>query len=339
MKIRIHTLAFLLTVLLFNSCSEDFELTEPYKDIPVVYALIDRTDSAQYFRIEKAFVDENIPASQIAKIPDSLYYPNAVVRLLNKSKNDTVGFTLVKVDGNNEGYPRNPGPFATSPNWLYKLNPKDNALLVPGDNYTLHLKRSENSQPVTSTITLVSDIAFTNPDNNKRQLKIFYESQIGFQWRNASNTSAFDLKAIVYIDELNIITQELKTKKIEIPLGINIFGVIGKPTNNLTNFTFFGSSFYNFFHDQLVPETGVERYITKIDFVLRGGGPEFGEYYKILNANTGITASQEIPRYSNLSEGYGIFSSTVSITKSMTPEAPTVDSLRAHPLTRDLNFK
>lgn len=325
----------------FTSCTEDFQLTEPYKDIPVIYGIINRADTAQYFRIQKAFVDENIPATQIAKIADSLYYPDPVVTLYNLSSNQQYSFT--KVDGNLEGYPRENGPFATTPNYLYKLVTKTK-FLNGGDQLKIELKRDENSTPVTSEISLVHDINFSIPSDNTRQLKIFYGSQIQFEWRNRSNTSIFSLKALVYIEEFNVITQQSKDKIIEIPFGSNIPGNVSNPTNfNFTKTVLPGSAFYTYFNDQLVPETGVERYINKIDFHLVGGGPEIGDYYKILNANTGITASQEIPRYTNIHEGnkpaLGIFSSVVKIIKTITPEDPTVDSLQAHPLTRELNFK
>lgn len=335
-----NQIAFLFAIVfLLSSCTEDFQLTEPYKDIPVIYGIIDRSDTAQYFRIEKGFVDENIPATEIAQNADSLYYPNPSVILYDITTNKS--YPLIRVDGNLEGYPRADGPFAKAPNYLYKLSTKT-PFLNGGDSLKIELIRSANSVPVTSRISLVNDISFTRPDATTRQFKIFYGSSIQFQWKNKSNTSVFDMKAMVYIEEYNKIDSSIKKKIIEIPLGNNIQGSIGK-ADNLSNTIVSGATFYNFFHDQLTPETGVERYIEKIDFYLTGGGPEIGEYYSILNANTGITASQEIPRYSNIYEGankaFGIFSSVVTIVKTITPEDPTVDSLQVHPLTRDLNFK
>ena len=80
---KIRNLFTIYGILLFSACSEDFILTEPWKDIPVVYGLINRVDSAQYIRVEKLFVDENIPAVDMAKVADSIYYKNAKVYLIN----------------------------------------------------------------------------------------------------------------------------------------------------------------------------------------------------------------------------------------------------------------
>jgi hypothetical protein len=331
MKMNINILLFLVSICLISSCSEDFQLTEPYKDIPVIYGIIDRSDSTQYFRIEKAFVDENIPATQIAKVADSLYYPNAVVKLYNLTTKKE--YTLQRVDASLEGIIRNDGPFAKVPNYLYKLKNSD-LVMNSGDSIKIELKRTDGSIPVTATISLVGDMSFSFPDVNTRQLVFFNSSTTTFQWKHKANTSVFDLKAVVYIEEYQIDSQITRTKIIEIPLSNSIIG-----NSTLSSTTISGSSFYNFFHDKLVPDSKIERTFVKVDYYLTGGGPELGEYKRILNANTGITASQEIPRYTNLSEGYGIFSSVITIVKSITPKPPTVDSLQAHPLTRELNFR
>lgn len=330
-----HFLFLGLLGFLAVQCSEDFQLTEPYKDIPVVYGLIKRTDTAQYIRLEKAFVDENIPASQISKIADSLYYQNATVKLIQTATNTS--HTLNRVDAALEGYPREAGPFATLPNYMYKIR-TSTLNLKGGEELKLQIDRGDGSALVNSKIILVSDLSFVFPDDGTRQLFFAYRSSYDFKWKNKNNTTVFDLKALVYIVEFDVVSQKSITKIIEIPFAKSQPGKIDR-VDNISSTKVNGSAFYNFLHDKLVVNTNIERSINKIDFILTGGGPEIQGYLSILNANTGITASQEIPRYTNLSEGFGVFSSTVSIKKSITLEPPTVDSLQSNALTRDLNFK
>ena len=68
-------LYFLLLGSMLSSCSNDFEVSAPWKEVPVAYALLSPKDSAHYVRIEKAFLDPNVSALEIAQIADSLYYP------------------------------------------------------------------------------------------------------------------------------------------------------------------------------------------------------------------------------------------------------------------------
>ena len=69
-------LILLLCVFAFAmvSCDNELDTIEEYKDIPVVYGFISLSDTAQYIRIERAFVDPNQSALDLAQNPDSLYY-------------------------------------------------------------------------------------------------------------------------------------------------------------------------------------------------------------------------------------------------------------------------
>src|SRR5437868_9126208 len=110
--------------LIFFSCSTDFEVTTAWKDETIVYGLLDKSDTAQYIKIEKAFLDPNTNALTIAQIPDSLYYNELNVELQQYTNHQLVNsFPLVKVDGNSEGLVKDTGIFAQSPNILYKLGP------------------------------------------------------------------------------------------------------------------------------------------------------------------------------------------------------------------------
>src|SRR5438552_1913003 len=93
---------------LLSSCSEDFEVSAPYKPITVIYGMMDIGDTAHYIRIQKAFLDEHKSALDMALDPDSNFYPSLEVHL--KELNDTGRGALVfadeilpRVDLNNEG--------------------------------------------------------------------------------------------------------------------------------------------------------------------------------------------------------------------------------------------
>jgi len=70
-------LLFLLltSVLLFNACSTDVDLYADYKDITVVYGLLDANQDTNYVKINKAFLGPG-NALDIALIADSCNYPN-----------------------------------------------------------------------------------------------------------------------------------------------------------------------------------------------------------------------------------------------------------------------
>ena len=55
----------------YSFCSNDIDLTSEWKDIPVVYGLLSKSDTANYIRVEKAFIDNEKSALDLAQIPDS----------------------------------------------------------------------------------------------------------------------------------------------------------------------------------------------------------------------------------------------------------------------------
>ncbi|MFK7810799.1 MAG: hypothetical protein AB8F74_23530, partial [Saprospiraceae bacterium] len=161
MKRILLVLAVFSSLFYWSSCSNDFELIADWKDIPVVYALLNTTDTAHYVRVEKAFLDPETSALVLAQRPDSIYYPNATVKLVRTSDNRE--FLLTKVDGNNEGLQREEGIFADSPNWLYKMKPSGVDTLAPDTEYQIIVKRDEDSEPVTGTTTTISNVRFSTP--------------------------------------------------------------------------------------------------------------------------------------------------------------------------------
>jgi hypothetical protein len=46
----------LLIPLAFTSCETDFELNAEWKDITIVYGILNQNDTAHYIRIQKAFL-------------------------------------------------------------------------------------------------------------------------------------------------------------------------------------------------------------------------------------------------------------------------------------------
>ena len=78
MKKLFLSLSLLACMAFFNACTTDVELYADYKDIPVVYGLIDATTDTNFVRINRAFSSSNdnpINAYEVALIADSCNYP------------------------------------------------------------------------------------------------------------------------------------------------------------------------------------------------------------------------------------------------------------------------
>ncbi|MEZ4907161.1 MAG: DUF4249 family protein [Saprospiraceae bacterium] len=191
----------LLASISFISCNNDIDLNETFKEIPVVYGILNPQDTAQYIRLERVFNDPETSALLVAQNPDSIYYSNASV-FLNDNSTGT-SYKLEKIDANNDNFPRDTGIFAQSPNYLYKIK-NDDINIEPGKKYTL-IVLNNNGDTLTSAYTnIVSDLLIYIPSNNSKPIKLpYYYSSTNVSWTGASNASYFDVFLIFNIEEKN----------------------------------------------------------------------------------------------------------------------------------------
>jgi hypothetical protein len=105
--------------------------------------------------------------------------------------------------------------------------------------------------------------------------------------------------------------------------------------------TFKGIEFYQAFAAALKTAPLVRsRQFKNIDIVVEAGGKEMRDYMNIGAANTGVTGAESAPTYTNLSEGYGVFSSrNRAINIGFDVNTETLDSLKNGIYTRKLGFK
>src|SRR5580658_5249734 len=74
MKLNKTILALALAAVVTTSCNNNLKILAPYKDVTIVYGLMDQSDPIHYFRINKAFEGAG-NAYTMATNYDSIYYP------------------------------------------------------------------------------------------------------------------------------------------------------------------------------------------------------------------------------------------------------------------------
>ncbi|MEO5905856.1 MAG: hypothetical protein ABIQ11_03980 [Saprospiraceae bacterium] len=313
---------------LFTSCDNELVVIDEWKDIPVVWALLNKSDTAHYIRVEKAFLDPTTSALDIARIPDSLYYDDAIVSLKRVSSGQL--YQLERVDGDAEGYPREGGIFAETPNYLYKIHSSDINLVI-GEEYEFILDRGDGTALVTAKTIILGKPVLRNPPP-KSNLSFRTNNQFLFIWNELPNAEIFDLKfRFHYTEKTPETNNQFIPKSVEWTVGRNITD---------EEFDINGSEFYNALVANIEEDFEAMRRFDSIDIVIWAGGKELNEFIKITQANTGITSTQDIPGYTNLSEGIGIFTSrNVSYYTGFGLVQQTLDSLRNGSITNDLNFQ
>ena len=341
MKIKFFLFASsLLSIFIWQSCSNDFELNSPWQDVPVIYGIIDITEDNHYIRVQKAFLDPETSALEIAQISDSIYYDNISVSI--KVNNDQI-LNLTRVNAADEGLIKEEGTFATAPHILYKIA-QNQANLKAGDKVELIVNRGDDLPAVTAQTTIVGDVQVTEPrkkaSGEKLDLNFMNNVPTSILWKASDFAEVYDLKLLFTYEEYFFSTpDDRQTYTIEFPIDKKI-------ENNKEPVSIgprgsegvFGSSFFSFIQTNIPIKPDFQRRFKHIDIVITGGSAEIQEAFEILDANTGITSAQEIPVYTNISEGRGFFASRYTTIDMRGLTAQTRDSLANGYRTRDLNF-
>jgi len=319
----------------FLSCDNTLDLIEERMDIPIVYGLLSTTDTAQYIRVERAFVDETISAIELAQDPDALYYENVDVSIIRLSNNETS--ILERVDGNEEGFPRQEGAFATAPNFLYKISTSE-INLVEGEEYQLSIERGEPLATVTASTTLVEAPLISRPSSGSRL--DFFDTRIQeITWLGNENNSLYDVSLLLRFFEKNLDVPNSAFEQREVLWSVER-GIEPNSGELRGEALIEGNRFFGFLAGALDREANYDRRFIDIDLILDAGGAEIAQYQNVGLANLSITSSQDIPTFTNLSEGRGLFSSRTRIISENIEVTPrTLDSLANGAITAGLGFQ
>lgn len=314
------------------SCSTKVDLYADYKDVPVVYGLIDVTQDTNYVKIIRAFSgsDEvSIDASQVALIADSCNYPGKLDARLIEYKS-TVG-TQYNATGRvivldtmtiND---KQPGTFYYPNQKVYFTTEKfniDNAstkykyelvAVTPHDTVTAetNLVGGDRFKIITTTMTFsptgqdkTGKVSFIPAEN-----AAVYEVMLTFNYKEKKMNEAMTDKHVSWSyaglrpDTDNLTYEEGRYYvKYNQAILFNMLGsAIGADTLN------------------------VERYIGTFEISVVAGGRELNNYVQINSPSEGF--SQTIPDYTNINGGYGVFSSRINLNATAALSAKTQTDL------------
>ncbi len=359
---------FIITIAVFilTGCSEKFKITAPYKNITVIYGMLDMADTAHYVRIQKAFLDETKSALTMSKNPDSSFYAGLNVKIKRiKVSDSTITDTihLNRVDLNFEGYPKQQGVFFDAPNYAYKFkNALDHDYI-----YCIIVTNLQSGQKDSADAPIIDD----NPAHTDPVASVPYFSsyvftdtgKIDFSSTLANRSYEFIADFIPpanfsfedqispavlaqciirfnYADS-NYSTHTYTTKSFDYNIGYKqmIFPLgFGEIDYSIPN-----SEFYNAISSGLgVAPPYVIRLLDKCDIFVYLGTQDFFNYQQnSLVQGVGLTGSEIEPVYTNIKGGdaLGLFTSRGMRQGKLKISDNTIDSLILNPITSQANIK
>ena len=358
MKKLIFPFIVMASLLLSVGCSTKFNVAAPYKNITVVYAFLDRADTAHYIRIQKAFLDQNKSAISMAQTPDSNFYSSISVRIERYAFSGTGAWYdtihLNRVDLGLEGYPKQSGTFFNAPNYAYKFT---NTL---DPNYIYRIKITNlvtgavdsSDAPVLDDVSSAFKVDVIDDSNLNRagmdfsssfQSKIF---EFVATYYPVSNFSFEGFSSPAYVSQAYIRfnwtdSNELTKAKTQHSYDFNA-GFLLFNNNNQADYKVHNIDLYSAIASgmgvapantaRLIDRCNISLYISTYDYYL----------YQQTTANqgTGLTGSEIEPISTNIkgNDALGLYTSRGMHTGKLTITRTTIDSLKTNPMTQPMNI-
>ncbi len=329
----------LLVACLGTACRDDFQLEADYQDIPIAYAYLETGASRQFVRVEKAFLQPGGDALAIARIADSIYYGPDQASVFIERTDGSNRTQLQRVNGEDFTLNRVPGIFIEQPNVLYTFT-NDEFALTGGNNVRLVIERP-NETPAEAVTSIIEPITIQVPSEDDPFINTRdFTRAITVRWDAGPQARVFDLRLYFQIREIFPQSPD-QDQTVTLEWVINNAYVREDGSSRTVRLVIPNESFYQFLGNNLEPKNGVFRLLDGIDFQVTAVGSEIESLLQIAGANAGITSSQAIPAFTNVTGGRGIVTSrSVDLVQGINLAAGDArDSLRNSIYTRTLGFQ
>ena len=316
MKKLCFLLSLLASITFFNACSTDVNLYADYKDIPVIYGLIDATVDTNFLRINRAFSSSNdnpINANDVALISDSCNYSGKLDAKVVEYK---AGFgnqylptgRVIELDTMTI-HNKETGIFYAPHQKVYYTTAPFNAntasarykyrLVVNKDNDTITAETGvvggENFKILTFQTSFISD-----PTDASGKIT----------FKPADNAAFYDVK--MYFNYMEKHGTTVANKQVKWDFGTKSIDQLTYEDGTYI-VTYSMNSLFNLLEEAIAGDTmAVTRYFDEepIEIMIVAGGEELYNYIQVNSQAGGF--SQTIPDYTNISGGYGVFSSRIN---------------------------
>ena len=344
-----------LTALLstLNSCKPEVDLNNDYKNIPVVYGLLNITEPIQYLKIYKGYLSQG-NALEDAKIADSLYFFKKIDVFLDEYSDYSCTQFIRKIEmDTTTAVPKDSGIFANPTQLLYCTDVK----LNENNYYKLSVIHKETGEAVTGKTSIVPKFTFITPMPNPAMgdnistteidIASLRVNETGFVQKNGTvkfnapkNSLIYDIFVNFYYTEEDITSGTSKNENIRFKLGrVKKTSSTSEETITLP---YICHDIYRAISNSIAPNPNVIRYFDRLKFEIFAAGEDYSEYI-ILNSPSGSLVQDRL-KYTNLesqdNSALGLFSSQgYSYLICDGIKASSMDSLIRGSLSKELNFK
>ena len=292
------TFLFLLSSILFSSCETDFTVNADWKEVTVVYGLLDQSQDKQYIRINKAFLG-NENAYVMASVADSINYnPNNLeVKIEKLSASGNVLATKILTD---TIMFKEDGLFSVEENIIYVFD-TDN-FLNEEKEYKLTITNLVSGNIISSQTKLIHNLSLMSAFNNSAYKMGFYSQSGDFsnttiEWTHSKNAAIYQMTLFVSYTEYGADTIVKTVQK--------VYPIIEYDGNPNMSQQITGEEFFNLLAYNIPSSTTVNRRINNLDILFSVGTADLNTYINLNEPPTGIVQERDL--FTNIDSGIGLF--------------------------------
>jgi hypothetical protein len=285
-------------------CETNFDVIADYKEVSIVYGLLNQNDSVHYLRVNKAFLGDG-NALSYAQVADSSSYGADISVVLTETTpagiHKEIVFDTVTLSV------KQPGDFYY-PNQLYYYS---DAVLNQENTYSLKIINKKTLNEVSAQTRLIHNFAYTKPAQFAKTLNFSRSITLPnkFIWANAVNGKRYQLCFYFNFKELNAAGDTTYRKIDWLFPEIITEEYDGIGTSEVS---YLNEDFYTLcenkipYSDPTAEALVVSRISSVCDLVVTAIGDEYNTYLEANAPSTGVLIDK--PVYSNITNGLGLLS-------------------------------
>lgn len=323
----------LFSASLLFGCSTDFDINAEWKDITVVYCLLNQNDSVHYVKVNKAFLGEGNALTMAADADSCTYGNNLEVSM--EERIDGVLTHTWYLDTTTI-YNKEAGVFYYPQQVVYKLKAYLDTL-DQNAKYKLIVKNKKTGKLVYSETPLVQTFNIVKPAVG--QTAVFHSTNpYPVKWYSGVNGRLYQVVIRFNYWEKNI-NYPSDSSLLHINWSLGSFNAVGLEGNEEMSTNYSGDAFFRYLEAQIPQNNDIVRRVAvpNVTFIFTVAADDFYTYMEVNKPASGIV--QEKPEFTNISNGIGIFSSRYEINVPLPMHPVSLDSLYHGSHTKYLNFQ
>ena len=341
-----YILAIIVSVVGFTACETKIDLNAEYKQIPVIYGLLEANKDIQFIKINRSFLGET-NALVAAQVPDSTFFTN-INPIIEKIDGKVVVETRALRDTILPD--REPGDFYISPNKYYYFSNSDGFL---EDDKTYRLKFTANGVEISAETVVLANFNANSPAPNQPSISIvrndaILQDKVEYQELNYNLSSKENVR--LYESELvvkyttNFLDGTISEQEVIVPIDdlvtINLNGnePVGRSISGEQIMNTIGNNAKFEVEDQASVRF---REIGDVTLRITSATDDFNTYLESIAPSSGVVL--EKPQYTNINFGdddlgVGIFTSRNTYTQEYPWDTRTVKAFAVEVATKDYRF-